>query len=128
MSHSSEDYQRQLNWRIKQVQIVKSTPAYCQYTSSMPRSARRKNDPQTPDSYDARMSKRQFEGRVKAWRRQINCAYGQIKQEKATPGGGSPDMLPCNLFILSHELDVLNSFRNKESVYFIVKASVKANK
>ena len=75
MSTTRHEYDRQLSWRIKQVSIGKDTSAYHNYSNSVARNKRRKEHPQTPDPYDARMSKRQFEGRIKAWRRNLHALY-----------------------------------------------------
>lgn len=75
MSTSRQEYERQVNWRKKQVSIGKESSAYIAYSQSIPRNRRRKEHPQTPDPYDARMSKRQYEGRIKAWRRALHDLY-----------------------------------------------------
>lgn len=73
------EYQRQLNWRIKQIQIGKQSEVYAAYIVDTGSRKRKREDPATPDAYDARMSKRQFEGRVKAWKRALHC-YNMNKQ------------------------------------------------
>lgn len=64
-------YEKQLSWRIKQSELGKSTKAYERYAALIPKSERKREHPSTPDPYDARMSKRQFEGRIKAWRKAV---------------------------------------------------------
>lgn len=66
------DYERQLNWRLRQVEIGKASTAYADYAIYKSNSKRKRHDPSTPDPYDARMSKRQFEGRIKAWKRSMH--------------------------------------------------------
>ena len=69
------DYDRQLGWRLKQIEIGKSSSSYSEYARAYPRHKRRREHPSTPDPYDARMSKRQYEGRVKAWKRTLHDMY-----------------------------------------------------
>ena len=69
---SREEYQKQLNWRLKQVEIGQKAPSYQAYKSTVLKHQRERHHPSTPDPFDARMSKRQFEGRVKAWKRAVH--------------------------------------------------------
>lgn len=52
------------------------------YTATIPKISRKRENPWTPDPYDARMSKRQFEGRIKAWRTSV-----KILMEDRLPHG-----------------------------------------
>ena len=109
MSLPAADYQRQLEWRIKQVAIGKASEAYKRFASSFPYDIRRKDHPRTPDPYDARNSKRQFEGRVKAWKRQIHEVTSHLRCrsrspfKKDKPEQGHDMTRICNLFLTTGE-------------------------
>jgi len=72
---SREEYEKQLSWRLKQIDIGRSSKAYEDYAASITKFRRKREHPSTPDPYDARMSKRQFEGRVKAWKRAVHDLF-----------------------------------------------------
>jgi hypothetical protein len=74
---SRATYEKQLLWRLKQINIGKNNPSYESYARAIEKHHRRREHPLTPDPYDARMSKRQFEGRVKAWKRSIQVLFPQ---------------------------------------------------
>ena len=64
-----------LSQRQKQIDLGKNTIGYQNYINSVPRHERRYYNsihPMTPDIYDATLSKRNFDGRVRAWRRQLH--------------------------------------------------------
>lgn len=63
--------ERRLQQRQKQVDIGKNTPEYQYYIYTVPKEQRRKGDPQTPDKFQD-ISKRNWEGQVKAWRRKLH--------------------------------------------------------
>ncbi|KAI3656885.1 hypothetical protein MP638_004241 [Amoeboaphelidium occidentale] len=63
--------ERRLQQRQKQVDIGKNTPEYQYYIYTVPKEQRRKGDPQTPDKFQD-ISKRNWEGQVKAWRRRLH--------------------------------------------------------
>ena len=86
MGSTREDYERQLKWRLTQISIGKSTPAYISYSASISKNQLRRQHPSTPDPYDARMSKRQFEGRIKAWKRGFNERQVIVEQEGTKEG------------------------------------------
>lgn len=95
------EYERQLSWRVKQVQIGKATPAYSRFSTDFPKQKRSRDQPSTPDPYDARMSKRQYEGRVKAWKRTLYELYPNLSDPKnSSPDGKGPH---CNLFMTAEE-------------------------
>ena len=109
MSTTREQYERQLCWRMKQVSIGKATDSYQQYSISVPIRNRRMEDPHTPDPYDARMSKRQFEGRIKAWKRSLQDTF---------PGeafGGAPNAATTAprlyFFVKKSEKDIHSSLQ-----------------
>ena len=54
------------------MEIGKASTAYSAYLDSVPKTARKRQHPTTPDPYDARMSKRQYEGRIRAWKRSVH--------------------------------------------------------
>ena len=64
-------------WRVKQIEIAKAAPSYQAYLSAIPKTCRKKSDPTTPNARDAKLSKRQFQGKLKAWRQSIYDAYPQ---------------------------------------------------
>jgi hypothetical protein len=57
--------------RQKQIDFGKNTEGYDRYSRLLPRLKRAKGDPQTPD-ITKKMSKRNFDGLVKAWRRKLH--------------------------------------------------------
>jgi len=77
-----EAYERQLRWRLKQTELGKSNEFYRYYVQNKPKNQRSREDPCTPDPYDARMSKRQFEGRIKAWRNSVKIYTDQKRVER----------------------------------------------
>lgn len=79
---SGDSYERQLQWRLKQTELGKSNEYYRYYVGTVPKGVRRREDPSTPDPYDARMSKRQFEGRVKAWRKSVKVYAERNRPEQ----------------------------------------------
>ena len=98
MSTSQSEYTRQLNWRLKQIEIGKATTAYTSYIRDVPKFKRRRDHPSTPDPYDARMSKRQYEGRVKAWKRTLHELYPD-ELKKTGSHSGQRKQLRMNLFV-----------------------------
>ena len=99
------DYERQLGWRVKQIDIGKSTPAYARFASEFPKHRRRRDHPTTPDPYDARMSKRQYEGRVKAWKRSLHELNNDSQACESTPE--RHEMLNCHIFVTESESEGL---------------------
>jgi hypothetical protein len=63
--------ERKVAQRQKQIDIGKNTPEYYNYRRLVPRKSRRKNDPASPDKYQI-ISKRNWEGQLKAWRRRLH--------------------------------------------------------
>ncbi|CAM9480968.1 unnamed protein product, partial [Ectocarpus fasciculatus] len=59
--------------RMKQIGYGKNTVAYDNYVSLVPKDKRRGygEHPRTPDPYE-KQSKRAFDGRIRAWRRQLH--------------------------------------------------------
>jgi len=86
---SKQEFERQISWRRKQVEIGRASVAYSRYRDCIPVGLRSREHPWTPDPYDARMSKRQFEGRIKAWKRSIYELYPdqdpETREQKPTP-------------------------------------------
>jgi hypothetical protein len=103
------DYERQLQWRIKQVEIGKASEAYVLYTSSYPPNTRGRGHPRTPDPYDARSSKRQFEGRIKAWKRQIHDLNSR-SQDITSNASQLP--MKCNFFLTAEEIVLYDHLKN----------------
>lgn len=85
---TGEAYERQLRWRLKQMELGKSSDSYRLYMQQIPKNRRGREHPTTPDPYDARMSKRQFEGRIKAWRSSVKLfAENQVSTDSAANSG-----------------------------------------
>ena len=99
---SRVEYERQINWRLKQIMIGKASEAYKRFDAEFPAGARRRDHPRTPDAHDARMSKRQFEGRVKAWKRSVFELYPNDEQSSPRTS------LNCNFFVSENELGELD--------------------
>ena len=109
---SRDSYERQLKWRIRQIEIGKDLPAYATYVATIPKHRRSRDNPSTPDPYDARMSKRQFDGRVKAWKSTIRERFDtQCPPEKDSGHA-------ISLFLSREEAQSLKSIPRK---YVIVK-------
>jgi hypothetical protein len=74
--------------RRKQIDFGKNTLSYERYSREVPRSARKETDPKTPDITNP-MSKRRFDGMIKAWRRGLH----EWEQNNPLPGasGGSEE-------------------------------------
>jgi hypothetical protein len=64
-------WQRRAQARLRQIQIGKARPEYRRYIHEVPPESRTKSQPSTPDPYD-RVSKRQFDRALGAWRRQLH--------------------------------------------------------
>ena len=76
-----------LKQRQKQVDFGKNTIDYARYSKLVPRFRRTPEDPTTPDISDP-MSKRRFDGKVKAWRRQLH-AWGNANPAPEASTGAS---------------------------------------
>jgi hypothetical protein len=100
---SRADYERQISWRMKQVMIGKELDPYKRFNAEYPTGTRRRDHPRTPDAHDARMSKRQFEGRVRAWKRAIFDMYPELGGSRQ---GSSPK---CNFFVYESEVNKLDT-------------------
>eukprot|EP00667_Euglena_gracilis_P007672 EG_transcript_7762 len=61
-----------MSQRRKQVMFGKDTVGYTRYRDLVPRESRGKDDPQTPDFTDTKLSKRSFDGLVRQWRRALH--------------------------------------------------------
>jgi len=57
--------------RLRQIKLGKSRPEYCRYVAEIPRESRTASHPSTPDPYE-RISKRQFDHLLSAWRRKLH--------------------------------------------------------
>lgn len=79
---------RVLQQRQKQIDFGKNTLGYDRYVQTVPKNKRSKGEPRTPDKYK-KMSKRCWDGIVKAWRRQLH-SYDPPK-EKGEEGGDVDD-------------------------------------
>ncbi|KAJ3341834.1 hypothetical protein HDU93_003955 [Gonapodya sp. JEL0774] len=66
------DVARKMEQRQKQIVYGKNTIGYFRYTRLVPRDARRKGDPSTPDK-NLECSKRCWDGLVRAWRRRLHA-------------------------------------------------------
>lgn len=68
-----ETDQAKIQQRLKQIGFGKNTVGYDNYIRAVPESKRKgyAEHPRTPDAYE-KVSKRMFDGRIKAWRRAIH--------------------------------------------------------
>lgn len=64
-------WQRRAQARLRQIHIGKARPEYRRYVHEIRPEDRTKSQPSTPDPYD-RVSKRQFDRALGAWRRQLH--------------------------------------------------------
>lgn len=64
-------WQRRAQARLRQIHIGKARPEYRRYVHEVLPECRTKSQPSTPDPYD-RVSKRQFDRALGAWRRQLH--------------------------------------------------------
>lgn len=62
---------RRLSQRRKEIGYGKNTLGYDRYRKMVPKEKRKRGDPQTPD-VTVKVSKRQFDGIVRAWRRKLH--------------------------------------------------------
>lgn len=116
---SMDDYQRQLNWRLRQIELGKTTTSYRDYSTHMANKKRKREHPSTPDPYDARMSKRQFEGRVKAWKRHIN-EYNEASRGFGAHGKSLEVFPKLTLFVHSSEFSRLPQLRDYKNTNLVV--------
>ena len=65
-------YQRRLEKRLESIAIVKQTPKYLSYSSSIPRASRSDGEPRTPSPGGRSTSVRQFRYRIKVWRQSLH--------------------------------------------------------
>jgi len=82
-SETEQIEQKRRRKRLEQIRLGKETSGYKNYIKVVPRAKRRygKNgDIFTPDWTDLTMSKRRFEGAVKAWRKRLHD-YDEIDEE-----------------------------------------------
>jgi histone RNA hairpin-binding protein len=70
-SEEVETDAHRLQQRLKQIEYGKNTVAYDTYRRKVPVRSRRRDDPSTPDPKE-KVSKRSFDGKVKAWRRSLH--------------------------------------------------------
>jgi len=67
----AEMNERRLETRQKQIDIGKNTPGYQNYLKLVPRSQRKRGNPQTPHKYQV-CSKRSWDGQIRKWRRLLH--------------------------------------------------------
>ncbi|KAI3642133.1 hypothetical protein MP228_011688 [Amoeboaphelidium protococcarum] len=85
------DPERRLAQRQKQIDIGKNTPEYRNYISIKPNKNRRgRYDPQTPDKHQD-ISKRNWEGQMKVWRRKLHM-FDNIDAVKGSAGNVSANV------------------------------------
>ncbi|KAI3636183.1 hypothetical protein MIR68_005535 [Amoeboaphelidium protococcarum] len=85
------DPERRLAQRQKQIDIGKNTPEYRNYISIKPNKNRRgRYDPQTPDKHQD-ISKRNWEGQMKVWRRKLHM-FDNIDAVKGGAGNVSANV------------------------------------
>jgi hypothetical protein len=111
-----ETYEKQLSWRVKQIHIGKNSTAYRAYENAFPKYYRQRGQPQTPDPYDARMSKRQFEGRIRAWKRAL---HDFVVTDRPACKSLTHEKIKCNLFVHDHEMLPLSHLRGLDRVEIV---------
>jgi len=84
--------------RRRQLELGYNTPAYAAYSKAVPKSRRVRRDPRhpmTPDPEDGSQSKRQFDGRVKEWRRRLHL-WDEVAERAAMAelAGGALRLAP----------------------------------
>eukprot|EP01083_Nonionella_stella_P068664 182505_1 len=85
-------YDARIAQRMKQINLGKSTPEYERYVEHVPKNKRKQSYPVTPDARKF-MSKRQWDGKVRQWRRQLHrfdedWDNMQAREEQFAFGGG----------------------------------------
>ena len=111
-----DTYEKQLSWRLKQIHIGKNSTAYKAYNNAFPKYHRQRGHPQTPDPYDARMSKRQFEGRIRAWKRAL---HDFLVTDSPACKSLIHEGIKCNLFVQDHEMSSLSHLRGLDSIEIV---------
>eukprot|EP01137_Pigoraptor_chileana_P007611 Opistho-2@53416 len=81
----TEDVERMLQQRQKQIDYGKNTLGYQRYRKTVPHEKRTNTDPRTPDKFGD-YSKRQWDGIVKAWRRALHT-WDPPADDKEMGGG-----------------------------------------
>lgn len=74
---SEEEWERRLSKRRDIVEHVKASPGYATYFAARERGIANPRAPATPDACDRRVSKRQWESEVMAWRNALK-AWGDV--------------------------------------------------
>lgn len=71
---SEAQLEHRLKQRIKQIDLGKKTIGYEVYSAAVPRSSRQRGNERHPNTPDPKenISKRQFDGKIKAWRRRLH--------------------------------------------------------
>eukprot|EP00158_Paraphelidium_tribonemae_P008461 Partr_v1_DN28584_c0_g1_i2_m72856 putative stem-loop binding protein len=77
--------------RLKQLSIGKNTPEYGRYIALIPYSCRKRGDPVTPDVHQE-ISKRNWEGQVRKWRRLLH-AFDPIDENECASEAESAGQL-----------------------------------
>ena len=76
------DIEKRLEARARQIDIGKKSQAYVCYAQTVPKAARGRFDPLTPDPKD-RLSKKQFDNAVRQWKSRLHEWFAQ---HQAQPG------------------------------------------
>ncbi len=94
---ATEEDERRLQQREKQVQFGKATLGYQLYTAAVPRRNRRKYEhPSTPDAKQV-CSKRSWDGQIRVWRRALhfwdpNSKEGGDANKEGSDGANEPEV------------------------------------
>merc|ERR1719171_1897377 len=100
-------WHRRAQARLRQIHIGKAWPEYRRYIQEIPVESRGKSQPSTPDPYE-RVSKRQFDRALGAWRRQLH----DFDVPGQWPGAAT---LARALDVLGEKENVANASMKKEA-------------
>ncbi|GAX74534.1 hypothetical protein CEUSTIGMA_g1983.t1 [Chlamydomonas eustigma] len=86
---SADDVHRQMQWQ-KQIDYGKNTLGYQNYLNLVPKELRKRGDPVTPDASQD-ISKKRFDGQIRAWRRSLHEYDENSNAEESTQIKSSSD-------------------------------------
>lgn len=90
--HTEETDAHKVAQRSKQIEHGRNTLAYDRYTRLVPRRRRDKNEPshlRTPNPREPHISKRQFDGRLREWRRKLHEFWDPVDSLADAATGGA---------------------------------------
>jgi len=113
--------QRQIDMRLRQLNIGKQTWGYQNYVRAVPKSFRRGWYPVTPDPME-RISKRRFNGKVNVWRRKLH--FWDAPTCVTIPPHGDESILSASVVRLeagSKQNRIKNVSEEKQAKYTVVR-------